>query len=202
MGAKSKAQEHGLVELIIDKWDGGKNTIVYVTEEVNKKIQELGLKVTISREGIRRVIKSHKEEIEDTQKAIEAAKAMAEVLKDYPGTEMSEAVLMQMTSLIAKDLRTIDSLEFDDPVDLFQSAARVAEAQLKRSNYRTKAIKALEKAKEEIALMREYDYAIVNDQVPLAAERVKRVIEAEHFRVDRVIGHYQEMLPKATQVVR
>ena len=52
----------------------------------------------------------------------------------------------------------------------------------------------IEKAKEEIALMREYDYAIVNDQVPLAAERVKRVIEAEHFRVDRVIGHYQEML--------
>ena len=41
----------------------------------------------------------------------------------------------------------------------------------------------IEKAKEEIALMREYDYAIVNDHVPLAAERVKRVIEAEHFRV-------------------
>ena len=55
----------------------------------------------------------------------------------------------------------------------------------------------IEKAKEEIALMREYDYAIVNDQVPLAAKRVKRVIEAEHFRVDRVIGHYQEMLPKS-----
>ncbi len=28
------------------------------------------------------------------------------------------------------------------------------------------------KAKEEIAMMREYDYAIVNDEVPLAAERV------------------------------
>ena len=50
------------------------------------------------------------------------------------------------------------------------------------------------KAREEIALMREYDYAIVNDEVPLAAERVKRVIEAEHFRVERVIGHYQDML--------
>lgn len=55
----------------------------------------------------------------------------------------------------------------------------------------------IEKAKEEIALMREYDYAIVNDQVSLAAERVKCVIEAEHFCVDRVIGHYQEMLPKS-----
>ena len=52
----------------------------------------------------------------------------------------------------------------------------------------------IERAREEIALMSEYDYAIVNDEVPLAAERVKRVIEAEHFRVDRVIGHYQETL--------
>ena len=60
----------------------------------------------------------------------------------------------------------------------------------------------IEKAKEEIALMREYDYAIVNDQVPLAADRVKRVIEAEHFRVDRVIGHYQDMLPKNETIIR
>ena len=52
----------------------------------------------------------------------------------------------------------------------------------------------IERAREEIALMSEYDYAIVNDQVPLAAERVKRVIEAEHFRVDRVIGRYRNMI--------
>ncbi|HEN9171014.1 TPA: guanylate kinase [Streptococcus agalactiae] len=51
-----------------------------------------------------------------------------------------------------------------------------------------------ERAKEEIALMREYDYAVVNDQVSLAAERVKRVIEAEHYRVDRVIGRYTNMV--------
>lgn len=52
----------------------------------------------------------------------------------------------------------------------------------------------IERAKEEISLMREYDYAVVNDQVPLAAERVKRIIEAEHCRVDRVIGHYNKMI--------
>lgn len=52
----------------------------------------------------------------------------------------------------------------------------------------------IERAKEEIALMREYDYAVVNDEVPLAAERVKRIIEAEHFRVDRVIGQYNDMI--------
>ncbi|HGC8342228.1 TPA: guanylate kinase [Streptococcus agalactiae] len=52
----------------------------------------------------------------------------------------------------------------------------------------------IERAKEEIALMREYDYAVVNEQVSLAAERVKRVIEAEHYRVDRVIGRYTNMV--------
>ena len=52
----------------------------------------------------------------------------------------------------------------------------------------------IERAREEIALMSEYDYAIVNDEVPLAAERVKRVIEAEHFRVDRVMGRYRNMI--------
>ena len=43
MGRKAKATENGLVELIVDKWDGGKNTIVYVTQEVNKILEEKGL---------------------------------------------------------------------------------------------------------------------------------------------------------------
>ncbi|MEX2784414.1 guanylate kinase [Streptococcus sp. H49] len=54
--------------------------------------------------------------------------------------------------------------------------------------------KRIERAKEEIALMREYDYAVVNDEVSLAAERVKHIIETEHFRVERVIGHYMSMI--------
>ena len=52
----------------------------------------------------------------------------------------------------------------------------------------------LEKAKEEIRLMSEYDYAVVNDLVDLAAQRVKMIIDAEHFRVDRVIGRYRKMI--------
>lgn len=59
----------------------------------------------------------------------------------------------------------------------------------------------IEKAKEEISLMREYDYAVVNDYVPLAAERVKRIIETEHFRVERVIGQYDKMIAE-TNVIR
>lgn len=56
----------------------------------------------------------------------------------------------------------------------------------------------MEKAREEIKLMSEYDYAVVNDEVHLAVERVKKIVEAEHFRVDRVIGRYQDMVDVAT----
>ncbi len=58
----------------------------------------------------------------------------------------------------------------------------------------------IERAKEEIALMSEYDYAVVNDEVPLAAERVKRIIETEHYRVDRVIGRYRHMISATADV--
>lgn len=150
MGRKSKATENDLVELIIDKWEGGKNTIVYVTEDVNRILQEKGLKVSFSRESIRRVIKTHEEEIADAKKAVEAAKAMAEVLKDNPGTEASEAMIMQIASLVAKDIRTIDSLEFDNPTELCVAVSRLADSQIKLSTYRTKAVKALEKAKEQL----------------------------------------------------
>ena len=39
----------------------------------------------------------------------------------------------------------------------------------------------IEKAKEEIAMMREYDYAIVNDEVPLAAERCQTCDRSRAF---------------------
>ena len=42
-------------------------------------------------------------------------------------------------------------------------------------------------AREEIEMMALYDYAVVNDEVPLAVQRIKDIIASEHFRVDRVI---------------
>ncbi|MEI5994153.1 guanylate kinase [Candidatus Enterococcus mansonii] len=49
-------------------------------------------------------------------------------------------------------------------------------------------------AREEIEMMALYDYAVVNDEVPLAVKRIKEIIASEHFRVDRVIGKYIKML--------
>jgi len=150
MGRHSKAQDNDLVQLIVSKSDGGKNTIVYVTEEVNRYLEENGLKVRFSREAIRRVIKSHQEEVEDARKSIEAAKAMAEILRDNPGTEATEATVMVLSSLITKEIRSIDSMEFEDPKQLVDAITKLADTQLRMSNARTKAVSALEKSKEQL----------------------------------------------------
>ncbi|GAA2914528.1 guanylate kinase [Enterococcus pseudoavium] len=49
-------------------------------------------------------------------------------------------------------------------------------------------------ARQEIEMMALYDYAVVNDEVPKAVDRIKDIIVSEHFRVDRVIGKYIKML--------
>lgn len=174
MGRKLKIDELGLKELVADKWDGGKKTIVYVTEEVNQWLKKNGYKITVSREGIRRAIKNHEESIADAKKSVETAKAMAEVLKDYPATEASEAMLMQLSSLITLDLKNIKSISFEDPAEMIHSAAKVATSQMRLSNYRMKAITALDNAKKKIKT--ELQISIQNDSELL--ERLYKIIDA------------------------
>ncbi|WP_125706982.1 guanylate kinase [Lacticaseibacillus porcinae] len=54
--------------------------------------------------------------------------------------------------------------------------------------------KRITQAADEIAMMANYDYAVVNDKVDLAVKRIERIIESEHLRVPRVIDRYKAML--------
>ncbi|MGY3765525.1 guanylate kinase [Vagococcus vulneris] len=49
-------------------------------------------------------------------------------------------------------------------------------------------------AKSEVEMMRHYDYAVVNDKVELAVDRIKKIIESEHYKVSHVIDYYEKML--------
>jgi guanylate kinase len=49
-------------------------------------------------------------------------------------------------------------------------------------------------ALEEIALMKHYDYAIVNDQVESACQRIQSILTAEHCKRDRVLPKLQKWL--------
>jgi len=57
--------------------------------------------------------------------------------------------------------------------------------------------KRMAKAVDEIKMMRHYDYAVINDEVPLAAARIKAIIKSERYSVKRVMPEYEEMLGDA-----
>ncbi|MCT4397191.1 guanylate kinase [Pediococcus ethanolidurans] len=54
--------------------------------------------------------------------------------------------------------------------------------------------KRMAKAVEEIRMMQDYDFAVVNDKVENAVESIKTIIKSERFRVARVFPVYEEML--------
>jgi len=49
-------------------------------------------------------------------------------------------------------------------------------------------------AREELLMMKHYDYAVVNDQVPHAVKRIQAIIEAERLRKERILPYYEQWL--------
>ncbi|QEA32452.1 guanylate kinase [Secundilactobacillus malefermentans] len=54
--------------------------------------------------------------------------------------------------------------------------------------------KRIKKAVGEIGMMRNYDYAVVNDEVQNAVDRIHSIINSERLRVTRVMPDYEQML--------
>lgn len=52
----------------------------------------------------------------------------------------------------------------------------------------------LSAAADEIRLLEQYDYAVVNDQVELACERIRAIITAEHCKRDRILPYVKSLL--------
>ncbi|MBF0780718.1 MULTISPECIES: guanylate kinase [unclassified Granulicatella] len=50
--------------------------------------------------------------------------------------------------------------------------------------------KRIQKAKEELALMKHYDYAVVNDDVDTAVDKIMSIIHSEHLKVTRVLDEW------------
>lgn len=84
--------------------------------------------------------------------------------------------------------------KFPDGVFIFLTPPDLAELKSRIIGRGTDDMKVIEErmkvAIREIEMMSHYDYAVVNDEVSLAVERIKKIIESEHFRVQRVIHQY------------
>ncbi|WP_057896658.1 guanylate kinase [Liquorilactobacillus oeni] len=54
--------------------------------------------------------------------------------------------------------------------------------------------KRMKRAVGEIEMMQNYDYAVVNDEIPAAVEKIKTIIRAERWRVKRFLPDYKKQL--------
>lgn len=52
----------------------------------------------------------------------------------------------------------------------------------------------MEKAVEELELMKYYDYVVENDSVDKAAQKIRHIIESEHLKVDRNIYDVKKII--------
>ncbi|SFP05811.1 guanylate kinase [Salibacterium halotolerans] len=49
-------------------------------------------------------------------------------------------------------------------------------------------------AREELEMMKHYDYVVENDEVGSAVERIRSIVTAEHCKKDRLINKYQQLV--------
>lgn len=54
--------------------------------------------------------------------------------------------------------------------------------------------KRMATAHHEIEMMKHYDYAVVNDEVRLAVEKIKDIVRIEHMRTKWMYPKYRSML--------
>ncbi|MBC1473310.1 guanylate kinase [Listeria grandensis] len=52
----------------------------------------------------------------------------------------------------------------------------------------------MKEARHEIEMMNAYDYAVVNDIVGNAVQKIKGIVQTEHLKTERVIHKYEKML--------
>jgi hypothetical protein len=144
MGQRSKIDIYGLVERILELYNKEQKTI----HEIEQTLKAEGY--DISRESIRRKLKSTKDIAELYKKSVQEAKVLVDAVRENPNTDVIEVA----TSLIAHNImnfsKEVDSINFDDPLKFIEAVRKLSEAQVKVSKLRLDFQKGFEAAKREI----------------------------------------------------
>jgi hypothetical protein len=144
MGRRAKADLLDLVDRILELYTRDKLTI----REIAAQLQSEGL--DISREAVRRSLKSSKELAADLTNTIAEARVMMDVVRNNPNTDIAEAVVTRLGGLLLRETQSLDALEFDDPGQAVLAAGRLAQAQARLGAVRMKYQDGFEAAKRAV----------------------------------------------------
>ena len=199
--------ERGLLIVLSGPSGVGKGTVrkaIFDTEE-NDFQYSISMTTRKQREGEVDGVDYYFRSREEFEAMIEAGEMLeyAEYVGNYYGTPLTyvnqtldegKDVFLEIEVQGAKQVKD----KVPDGVFIFLTPPDLAELKSRIIGRGTDEMSVIEErmavAREEIEMMALYDYAVVNDEVPLAVQRIKDIIASEHFRVDRVIGKYIKML--------
>jgi hypothetical protein len=145
MGRRSKIEAERVAERCHYLFFTEKLTIKEVTERLIEEDDFTG-----SRESVRRYIEKAKAMANQFQEYQEQARIMMEQWKDTPNTEMSEALLMQLTGLMMQRAMTLDMNDIEDPLDVINATGKLVEASTKASKLRMDFNKGFGAAKDAV----------------------------------------------------
>lgn len=130
MAKRSKADLLGLIERIVDMYETQKLSV----QDIEDALREEGY--DISREAIRRSLKSSKSVAAQYTKAATEARVLIDAVRDNPNTDVVEITTNLLTKQVFDFVQSIDSLDFDDPSDVITAVNKLATAQTRIARQR------------------------------------------------------------------
>lgn len=144
MGRRSNAELLGILERIVELYTREKQSI----KQIADALQSEGYQV--SRSGIQRVLKTHKEAALEWTKISEEAKVLIDSVRSTPNTDVLEAVNNLFSRKVFEFVRTIEDLGLMDPEKTALIINRMTQSQVQISKLRLTFENGFQSAKKAV----------------------------------------------------
>lgn len=200
--------EKGLLIVLSGPSGVGKGTVCRALREKDKSIQySVSATTRPPREGEREGVNYFFKTKEEFRRMIERDELLewAEYVGNYYGTPRSfveESIAQGKDIILEIEVQGAVQIKrkFPEGIFIFLAPPTLDELRKRIIHRGTETAEGVDNrmrvAKEEIDLMKEYDYVVVNDEVDKACERIRAIVTAEHCRRERQLHKFTRHLKK------
>lgn len=144
MGRRSKSDELGLDQRIVDMHDTEKMT----HSEISEQFRDEG--IDLSREAVRRSYQNSMRQAGRYRIAAESCRQIMDMVKDGSNLDMVEAINSIITGKLYDQIMAMDDLNLDDPKAVIKAITSTGSTQVKIAQFRLNFNKGAQKAKSVI----------------------------------------------------